>query len=79
MGIFSLIWSFVKGKNFIRKTDMDSNIDLVIIEFNALMDELKKEIDANGDGWVNADEIMKAVKGMTKGVYALFRGLVKNG
>ena len=79
MGIFSLIWSFVKGKNFIRKTDMDSNIDMVVIEFNALMDELKKEIDANGDGWVNADEILKAVKGMTKDVYALFRGLVKNG
>ena len=58
---------------------MDSNIDMVVIEFNALMDELKKEIDANGDGWVNADEILKAVKGMTKDVYALFRGLVKNG
>lgn len=79
MGIFSLIWSFVKGKNFIRKTDMDSNIDLVVIEFNALMDELKKEIDANGDGWVNTDEVVKAVKGMSKDVYALFRGLVKNG
>lgn len=79
MGIFSLIWSFLKGKNFIRKTDMDSNIDMVVIEFNASMDALKKEIDANGDGWVNADEIMKAVKEMSKDVYALFRGLVKNG
>ena len=58
---------------------MDSNIDMVVIEFNALMDELKKEIDVNGDGWVNADEILKSVKGMSKDVYALFRGLVKNG
>ena len=79
MGIFSLIWTFIKGKNFIRKTDMDSNIDMVVIEFNSLMDELKKEIDANDDDWVNANEILKAVKEMSKDVYALFRGLIKNG
>ena len=79
MGIFSLIWTFIKGKNFIRKTDMDRNIDMVVIEFNSLMDELKKEIDANDDDWVNANEILKAVKEMSKDVYALFRGLIKNG
>ena len=58
---------------------MYRNIDMVVIEFNSLMDELKKEIDANGDGWVNADEILRSVKGMTKDMYALFRGLLKNG
>ena len=79
MGIFSLIWSLVKGKNFIKKEDMDSNIDALIIEFNALMEELKNEIDANKDGLVNADEILKAVRGTIKEVYDMLRGLIKNG